>query len=263
MNGLERAADLVAEARRGVALTGAGVSAESGIPTFRGQNGLWKQYDPVKVSSIEHFLEDPAFYWQGSRERWATYQQARPNPGHRALAELESIGNLAAVVTQNTDNLHREAGSRRLIELHGNGLTVRCLECGASEPRADVQARLEVEMPPRCRRCGGSRIKPAVVFFGESMPAAATAEAFDLAQSCDLMLVVGSSLTVRPAADVPALAVRHGAPLLVLNDEPTPMDELAEVVLRGRSGEILPELLRRARPGNGSAPPPQGGRPSS
>ena len=244
MKGLERAAELVAAARRGVAVTGAGVSAESGIRTFRGENGLWKQYDPVKVSSIGYFLQDPAFYWEVSRERWRTYQQARPNPGHYALAELEAAGHLAAVVTQNTDNLHREAGSQRLVELHGNGRTVRCLDCGASEPRAEVQARLETEMPPRCRACGGRHLKPTVVFFGEPMPAAATAEAFELAQGCDVMLVVGSSLTVRPAADVPAAAVEQGAPLVIVNDEPTYMDELAAVVLRGRSGEILPELRR-------------------
>jgi NAD-dependent deacetylase len=243
---LERAASLVAAAGAGVAMTGAGVSAESGIRTFRGQDGLWKQYDPFKVSSIDAFLEDPGAYWQVSRERWQTYQRARPNPGHLALAELEAAGHLVAVVTQNTDNLHREAGSRRLIELHGNGRTVRCLDCGANEPRADVQARLEVEMPPRCRTCGGMHIKPAVVFFGEPMPAVATAEAFGLARECDLMLVVGSSLTVRPAADVPAVAAERGAPLVIVNDEPTYLDDLAAVVLRGRSGQILPELRRLA-----------------
>lgn len=246
MDDLDRAAQLVAAARRGVALTGAGVSAESGIRTFRGQNGLWKQYDPFKVSSIDSFLQDPAAYWQVSRERWRTYQQARPNPGHYALAELEEGGHLVAIVTQNTDNLHREAGSRRLVELHGNGRTVRCLDCGATEPRAEVQARLDSELPPHCRTCGGTHIKPAVVFFGEALPPAAAAEAFALAQECDLMLVVGSSLTVRPAADVPAAAAEGGAPLVIVNDEPTYMDELATVVLRGRSGEILPELKLRA-----------------
>jgi NAD-dependent deacetylase len=246
MEGLERAARLVAAARRGVAFTGAGVSAESGIRTFRGQNGLWKQYDPVKTSTLSHFLEDPVYYWTVSRERWHTYREARPNPGHYALAELEAAGRLAAVVTQNTDGLHREAGSGRLVELHGNGRTVRCLDCGASEPRADVQARLDAEMPPRCRTCAGIHIKPAVVFFGEPMPRGAVAEALRLAIGCDLMLVVGSSLAVRPAAEVPLFAIRAGAPLLIVNDEPTPLDEVAAVVLRGRSGEILPEIRRRA-----------------
>jgi NAD-dependent deacetylase len=246
MEGLAEAARLVGAARRGVAFTGAGVSAESGIRTFRGQDGLWKQYDPVRTSTLSYFLEDPAYYWRVSRERWHSYRAARPNPGHLALAELEADGRLAGVVTQNTDGLHREAGSRRLVELHGNGRTVRCLDCGSSEPRAEVQARLEAELPPRCRTCGGIHIKPAVVFFGEPLPPGALGEAVRLATECDLMLVVGSSLAVRPAADVPLFAIKQGAPLLILNDEPTPLDDLAAVVLRGRSGEILPEIRHLA-----------------
>jgi NAD-dependent deacetylase len=246
MEGLAQAAGLVAAARRGVAFTGAGVSAESGIRTFRGNNGLWKQYDPVKTATLSYFLQDPSFYWRVSRERWNTYRKARPNPGHYALAALEEQGRLAAVVTQNTDGLHLEAGSRRLVELHGNGRTVRCLDCGAAEARAEVQARLDQEMPPRCRTCGGIHLKPAVVFFGESLPSSAVGEAMQLARKCDLMLVVGSSLVVHPAADIPVLAAGQGAPLVIVNDEPTPLDELAAVVLRGRSGELLPELQRLA-----------------
>ena len=243
---METAAALVGQARRGVAFTGAGVSAESGIRTFRGENGLWKQYDPVKTSTLSHFLEDPGYYWQVSKERWQTYRQARPNPGHYALAEMEAEGRLAGVITQNTDGLHLEAGTKHLVELHGNGRTVRCLDCGATEPRAEVQARLQVEMPPRCLTCGSIHVKPAVVFFGEPLPSGAMGEAARLSMECDLMIVVGSSLVVRPAADLPVLAVRVGAPLIIVNDEPTPLDEAAQVVLRGRSGEILPEMLRRA-----------------
>jgi NAD-dependent deacetylase len=246
MNGLGEAARLVTAAQRGVAFTGAGVSAESGIRTFRGEDGLWKQYDPVKTATLSYFLQDPTFYWGVSRERWHTYREARPNPGHYALAALEEQGHLCGVVTQNTDSLHLEAGSRNLVELHGNGRTVRCLDCGASEARAEVQSRLEAEMPPRCLTCGGIHIKPAVVFFGESLPTAAVAEAVRLATECDLMLVVGSSLAVRPAADLPVLAAEQGAPLVIVNDEPTPLDELATVVLRGRSGKILPEIQRLA-----------------
>src|SRR5947207_1293079 len=163
---LEEAAELVAGARRGVAFTGAGVSAESGIRTFRGQDGLWKEHDPYRVASIEYFRRDPSYYWRVSGERWQTYRQARPNPGHVALAALEEEGHLAGVVTQNTDGLHLDAGTRTLIELHGNGRTVRCLDCGAMEPRPDVQARLARELPPRCLTCGGGHIKPNVVFFG-------------------------------------------------------------------------------------------------
>ncbi|HEX6488622.1 MAG TPA: Sir2 family NAD-dependent protein deacetylase [Candidatus Dormibacteraeota bacterium] len=238
-----RAAELIAAARRGVAFTGAGISAESGIPTFRGEGGLWKRYDPFKVASIQHFMTDPASYWSVARERGRESLAAQPNAGHLALAALEGAGHLTAVVTQNTDGLHAAAGSRQVIELHGSGRRVRCLDCGAEEPRAEVQARLDRELPPRCLVCGGVHIKPTVVFFGEAMPAAATAAAFDLARGCDLMLVVGSSLVVYPAADVPTAAVDAGAPLVIVNAEPTPLDDQADVVIRGRSGEVLPALL--------------------
>jgi NAD-dependent deacetylase len=243
---LEEAAELVAAAARGVGFTGAGVSAESGIRTFRGQDGLWKEYDPYKVSSIEYFREDPAYYWSVSRLRWPSFVEARPNPAHYALAAMEEAGHLAGVVTQNTDGLHADAGTRRLVELHGSGRLVRCLDCGAEEPRPDVQARLEEELPPKCRLCGGIHIKPAVVFFGEALPPQAVTDAFEMAQSCDLMLAIGSSLQVYPAADVPLVAAESGAPLVIVNDEPTPFDDHARLVLRGRAGEILPELVRLA-----------------
>ena len=241
---VERAAALLAAAHHAVALTGAGVSAESGIPTFRGEGGLWAKYDPVKVSSIDSFLADPASYWRVSKERGAVALSARPNAGHQALAAMEAAGHLVAVVTQNTDGLHQVSGSRRVIELHGSGRTVQCLECGKLEPRAEVQARLEVEMPPRCPNCGGTFLKPTVVLFGEPMPTDAINEAFDLARQADVMLVVGSSLVVYPAADVPLVAIRSGARLIVINAEPTPFDRFASVVIHGRSGEVLPEIAR-------------------
>ena len=241
---VERAAALLAAAHHAVALTGAGVSAESGIPTFRGEGGLWTKYDPVKVSSIDSFLADPASYWRVSKERGTVALSARPNPGHDALAAMEAAGHLVAVVTQNTDGLHQVSGSRRVIELHGSGRTVQCLECGKLEPRAEVQARLEVEMPPRCPNCGGTFLKPTVVLFGEPMPTDAINEAFDLARQADVMLVVGSSLVVYPAADVPLVAIRSGARLIVINAEPTPFDRFASVVIHGRSGEVLPEIAR-------------------
>ena len=241
---LARAAELVAGARRGVAFTGAGVSAESGIRTFRGRDGLWRQYDPYKVASIEGFLRDPSFYWRVASEGWRMVRQARPNPGHVALAAMEEAGHLVGVVTQNTDGLHRDAGTRTLVELHGNGRSVRCLDCGASEPRAGVQERLGRELPPRCLICGGMHLKPDVVFFGEALPSSAMMEALRMARESDLMLVVGSSLQVYPAADVPEAARERGAPLVIVNDEPTPLDVAATVVLRGRSGEVLPEIRR-------------------
>ncbi len=240
---IERAAAILGSARRGIALTGAGASAESGIPTFRGEGGLWTRYDPVKVSSIDSFMADPAAYWMISRERGRVALAAKPNPGHLALAAMEQSGHLVAVLTQNTDGLHQDAGSNRVIELHGSGRMVQCLDCGAREPRSDVQSRLDVEMPPRCKVCGGAKLKPTVVLFGEPMPQIAIQDAFDLARAADVMLVVGSSLVVYPAAEIPLVALGSGARLIVVNAEPAPFDGLAEVVIHGRSGEVLPEIL--------------------
>ena len=240
---VERAAELLSAARHGVAFTGAGASAESGIPTFRGAGELWSKYDPVKVASIDSFMSDPTAYWAVSKERGGIAIAARPNPAHYALASLEGAGNLVAIVTQNTDGLHQDSGCRHVIELHGSSRTVRCLDCGTRESRAVVQARLAVQMPPKCKACGGIFLKPTVVLFGEPLPAAAVQEAFALARSADVMLVVGSSLVVHPAADIPLAAVRSGAHLIIVNAEPTPFDSLAEVVIHGRAGEVLPEIL--------------------
>ncbi len=240
---VERAAELLSAARRGVAFTGAGASAESGIPTFRGAGGLWTKYDPVKVSSIDSFMQDPTAYWMVSKERGGIALAARPNPGHLALVALEAAGVLVAIVTQNTDGLHQASGSRRVVEVHGSSRTVQCLDCGTRESRAVVQARLAVQMPPLCKSCGGMFLKPTVVLFGEPMPLPAMHEALALAQSADVMLIVGSSLVVHPAADIPLAAVRAGASLIIINTEPTPFDSLAEVVINGRAGEVLPAIL--------------------
>lgn len=246
---IERAAAILLAADSAVALTGAGVSAESGIATFRGEGGLWTKYDPVKVSSIDSFLADPAAYWRVSKERGRAALAARPNPGHYALAAMEAAGRLVAVVTQNTDGLHQDSGSRRVVELHGSGRSVQCLECGRREPRSEVQERLDLEMPPRCTSCGGTLLKPTVVLFGEPMPRDAIEEAFALARRADVMLVVGSSLVVYPAAEVPLVAVQAGARMIVVNAEPTPFDELAEVVINGLSGEVLPRIASLMKDG--------------
>jgi NAD-dependent deacetylase len=235
---------VLAAARSGLAFTGAGVSAESGIPTFRGEGGLWTRYDPIKVASIDYFMTDPSAYWSVSKDRGRVALAARPNPAHRSLATLERQGHLIGVVTQNTDGLHQDSGSRRVIEVHGSGRTVRCLDCGAEERRADVQARLDREMPPRCLVCGGAYLKPTVVLFGEPMPHAAVQEAFALARKADVVLVVGSSLVVYPAADIPLAAARSGARMIVINAEATPLDDLAEVVINGKAGEVLPEIVK-------------------
>ncbi|MBO0708907.1 MAG: Sir2 family NAD-dependent protein deacetylase [Candidatus Dormibacteraeota bacterium] len=239
---LRQAASILGAARHAIVFTGAGVSAESGIPTYRGQDGLWRRYDPYQVASIKRFRADPTRYWEVALER-ARDRQAEPNPAHRAIAALQDAGHVTAVVTQNTDGLHQRAGSRQVLELHGNSRWVRCLDCGAVEPRPQVQARLERELPPRCLLCRRDRLKPTVIFFGEPLPQDVLRRSFELAEYCDAMLCVGSSLVVHPAADIPWRAIRHGAPVIVCNDEPTPLDPRAEVVLRGRAGELLPELV--------------------
>ena len=239
---LRQAAGLVGTASRAVVFTGAEVSAESGIPTYRGQDGLWRRYDPYQVASIERFRVDPTPYWRVALERGREMRQAQPNRAHQAIAALEAAGHVEAVVTQNTDGLHQRAGSRQVLELHGSARRVRCLDCGALEPRPQVQARLERELPPRCLLCRRDHLKPTVVFFGEALPQDVLRKAFELAEDCDAMLCVGSSLVVHPAADIPWRALRRGTPVIVCNDEPTPLDAGATVVLRGRAGELLPEL---------------------
>jgi len=235
------AARLVASARYLVAFTGAGISAESGVPTFRGEDGLWKRFDPEKVASLPAFLRDPSDYWRFSRDHRP--RTADPNPAHRALGELERRGKLQAVITQNTDGLHVRAGSTRVIELHGHSHRVRCLDCRAEYPRAEVDAMARLHIPPRCPRCDGRYLKPAVVFFGESLPAIPFAAAQAEAGRADLLLIVGTSLRVYPAAGIPRLAHDHGAQLVVLNAEPTPFDSRAACLLRGAAGQLLPRLL--------------------
>lgn len=243
---LDRAAELIAGSRRAVAFTGAGISQESGIQTYRGQGGLWNTVSP-RTSSIEYFMADPRAYWTAARERGATLLAARPNAAHLALVDLERSGILAGVITQNVDGLHELAGSGEVVELHGNGRTVVCLDCGSWEPRSHVQARLDEELPPHCNVCGSIYMKPNAVFFGEMLPARAVNRAFELAESCDLMLVVGSTLVVYPAAEVPVAARRAGARLVIVNLEPGPMDDLADVVIHAKAGEILPEIVTRVR----------------
>ena len=239
---LEKAAELLSQARRGLAFTGAGVSVESGITHFRGEGGLWTLFDPYRVASIERFREDPTDYWTYSLKHRP--RQADPNPAHHALVTLERAGHIRAVVTQNTDGLHQRAGSSEVIELHGASHTVVCLDCKSRFPRAEIDRLNQEECPPHCPACGGRFLKPTVVFFGESLPVAALYRAQALALGSDLVLVVGSSLQVYPAAGIPRLARQHGAELCIINAEPTPMDKDAAVVLHGKAGEILPQLLR-------------------
>lgn len=244
---LQRAQDLVASARQRVAFTGAGISAESGIPTYRDcDDGLWSRYDPDTFAHIEVFLRDSSLYWRFFQDvRYQAISGARPNAAHRALAALQRAGHLAAVITQNIDGLHQAAGSRDVIELHGNTREIGCLDCGCTYSMEEVFEQLRRELPPPCRACGG-RLKPRVVFFGEALPQEALARAAAAVQGCDLLIAIGSSLRVYPAALLPGEARRHGGRLIIVNKTPTPSDSEADVVLRGPAGETLPILARAA-----------------
>ena len=236
-------AGLLGRARTAIAFTGAGISVESGIPHFRGEGGLWTKFDPYKVAHIDTFRRDPAQYWTYSLNHRRT--DAEPNPAHHALVELERRGQLLAVVTQNTDGLHQKAGSRRVVELHGSSHAVVCLDCEQRFPRADIDRLNREQCPPTCPACGGQFLKPTVVLFGEALPVNALHEAQSLAMTADLILIVGSSLQVYPAAGIPRLALEHGGELAIVNAEPTPFDDRAVVVIHGKAGEVLPQILRR------------------
>lgn len=238
------AARLVAQSRRAVALTGAGISTPSGIRDFRSPGtGHWSRVDPTEVASIRAFLEHPERFYAWFAESWDEMSEAEPNPAHRALAEMERRGILRAVVTQNIDGLHQKAGSREVLELHGNARHALCMKCGAQQETAEVLARFRhTREAPRCV-CGGL-IKPAVVLFGERLPAEVLRRAQAEIAGCDLLLIIGSSLVVTPAADLPWLAIRGGAPLIVCNREETWADRFAQVVLREDVAQTVPALLQ-------------------
>jgi NAD-dependent deacetylase len=209
-------ADLLCSAEQVLALTGAGISVESGIPAFRGAQGLWEKYDPMEFASIEAFLDNPARVWAMLLELDELVRQARPNPAHQALARLERLGRLQMVVTQNIDGLHQEAGSQRVVEFHGSGRRLRCLSCHRLVGRGEL---MWDALPPRCG-CGGI-IKPDVVFFGEPIPERAAMTAMAMAHACQVMLVVGTSAVVAPASHLPLLAKSAGATVVEINPEPT------------------------------------------
>jgi NAD-dependent deacetylase len=236
---------MLESASRVVAFTGAGISAESGIPTYRGADGVWKRYDPDTVADAEYFLRNPAYYWQFVRDiRYPALRDAAPNRGHRALAELEGRGVLKALVTQNVDGLHQDAGSVNVLELHGNTRRVRCLDCGGRSGLEALEDRMRGEMPPSCPDCGGL-LKPDVVLFGESLPEETLQEAIRQSRSCDCFIAVGSSLLVQPAASLPAMAKQAGARLVIVNKEETPFDSLADMVIRDSASSALAAVLEQ------------------
>jgi len=226
-----------------VALTGAGISEESGIPTFRGKGGIWSKYDPEEYATIDAFMENPAKVWQMLKELSQIIMEAQPNPGHTVLAELERMGHLSAVITQNIDSLHQRAGSQQVIELHGNNRWLICLDCGK---RHRVSQSLIEKLPPHCQ-CGGI-LRPEVVFFHESLPQDAYQQAVEKSQQCGCMLVVGTSVQVFPASLVPILAKQNNAIIIEINPEESHFtDEVTDIFIQGNSGEILPCIVEEVK----------------
>jgi len=226
-------------AGRVTVLTGAGISAESGVPTFRdAQTGLWAQYNPEDLATPEAFRRNPQLVWEWYAWRRDLVSGVEPNAGHRALAELEQRLPMLTLITQNVDGLHQRAGSRRVIELHGNLFRTKCLE----EETLVETWEDRGEIPPRCPRCG-AWLRPDVVWFGEMLPTAALREAETAALSCDIFFSIGTSTLVYPAAELPLMALRSGATLVEINPQPTPLSELADFSLRGPAAEVLPMLL--------------------
>lgn len=239
---IERAAQAIRTSRKTIALTGAGISAESGIPTFRDPGGLWDRYDPEEYATVDAFRRDPAKVWQMMRD-FTELKTARPNPGHYALAQLEQMGLLGCIITQNVDNLHQAGGSQDVIEFHGNMRQVVCQRCDSVLPLTEVSLE---SLPPYCT-CGGV-FKPAGVFFGEPIPPHALSRSYQEAHSCELMLVIGTSAVVYPAAAMPGVAKEAGAQVIEINPEPTDLtDATADFIIQDKAGVVLPQIVARIK----------------
>jgi len=228
------------QARSVAVMTGAGVSAESGVPTFRGADGLWRQYRAEDLATPEAFSRDPKLVWEWYDWRRQLIAKCQPNPAHYAIAFLERQAQKLLLITQNVDGLHRLAGSVRMVEVHGNLWRVRCRQEGKIPENLDVPLRT---IAPRCE-CG-SLLRPDVVWFGEALPWEALQQAFEAAESCDVFLVVGTSAVVQPAASLPKVARNKGAYVVEVNLEPTSLTPIAHESHHGKAGEILPKLLGR------------------
>jgi NAD-dependent deacetylase len=241
---LTRLVELVGAARSVVALTGAGISVPSGIPDFRTpRTGLWANIDPMAVAHIDAFRSDPVRFWAFYGERFATLGAKQPNGAHRALVAMEAAGCLDAVITQNIDMLHRKAGSEQLLEVHGSIAACSCPRCAGGVALEEVRARIagEADGVPRCERCRGP-LKPGVVLFGEMLDERTLERARELCAGAELLLCIGTSLEVHPVAGLPLLSVRGGGRLAIITQGSTPLDELADVRLRGDVAVELGEL---------------------
>ncbi len=238
-----RAAEAIRNSKCTIALTGAGISVESGIPDFRSSGGLWEKYDPSIYASIESFRRKPEMVWDMLFEMVDIMENARPNPAHLALARLEQLGYLECVITQNIDNLHTDAGNRNVIEYHGNASRLECISCGRIfEKPVRRKGALEI---PRCADCG-TVLKPTVIFFEEMIPYEAMTESGRLAGRADVVLVVGTSAIVYPAAGIPIQAKQNNATIIEFDVQPTALTgQVTDIFIQGRAGTTLPKLLEQ------------------
>ena len=240
---IKKTAGVIHRSNKVVAFTGAGISVESGIPDFRGAGGLWEKHNPSEYATIEAFHANPQKVWTMLKEMGSLLESSRPNPAHLALAELEAMGHLRSIITQNIDNLHQDAGNRRVIEFHGSHRKLVCLSCGRLYEQEEVN--LET-LPPLCR-CTGV-IKPNVVFFGEPIPWGAQLQAQQEARDCEVMLVIGTSAVVFPACDIPVMAKQNGATIVEVNLEETPLTRyVSDWILIGSASTTLQSVLDQVR----------------
>jgi len=246
---LEEGSRLLRSSKRLVAFTGAGISTESGLADFRSPGGVWDRY---RVVTFQEFVSDHAArveYWAMKRDFYNEFRDAKPNKAHIALAELERLGKLKALITQNIDGLHQAAGSspESVIELHGTNRKANCLDCGKVWPIEAIQNRLEAgDLDPKCDSCRGL-IKPSTISFGQAMPAGELKRALESASECDLLLMIGSSLQVAPASSIPPLAYQAGAKLIFVNRTATPWDHIATVAFKESAGEVLSAMVDRVK----------------
>lgn len=250
---IEEVARLILTSKRIVVFAGAGLSTESGIPDFRSPGGVWDRYDPEDFY-FQNFLSSEVSrekYWQMATEMYEPMKKAQPNLAHLAIAEMERLGKLDCVITQNIDGLHFKAGNseEKVIQLHGTAMSVSCLGCGRRFDRDEIQERLRRGLKvPRCDDCGGP-LKPATISFGQSMPERETQEAHHRSSLSDLFVVIGSSLVVQPAASMPLVAKRNGAKLIIINRDPTSYDDMADLVIHGQAGSIMDNILKEVKRG--------------
>lgn len=233
-------AKILANCRRCVILTGAGMSAESGVPTFRGKDGLWGKFRAEELARMDAFLANPKIVWEWYNWRRGLIGEVKPNPGHFAITELESLCDNFILITQNVDNLHRTAGTRGILELHGNIHHNKCVTCNRP---CDSNMEINPNRIPKCEHCGG-KIRPDVVWFGELLDAEVINRAFQESEQADIFFSVGTSSLVHPAASLPPLAKRNGATLVEVNVDETPISFMADFQVREKSGEFLPSLVK-------------------